>query len=77
MGKHKFNSGRECEHCAGYADSLPKDGNEKFCDTAVRTACHFARFTPDSDFFHHKFCTVDIVQSVCSPPSLCVDASLL
>ena len=30
MGKHKFNSGRVCEHCAGYADSLPKDGNGKF-----------------------------------------------
>ncbi len=27
------------------------------CDTAVRTAGHFARFTPDSDFFHHTFCT--------------------
>ena len=30
MGKHKFNSGRVCEHCAGYADSMPKDGNGKF-----------------------------------------------
>ena len=27
----------------------------------------FARFTPDSDFFHHTFCTVRTVQSVCSP----------
>jgi hypothetical protein len=30
MGKHKFNSGRVCEHCAGYADSMPKDWNGKF-----------------------------------------------
>ena len=37
------------------------------CDTAIRTvhtACHFARFTPDSDFFHHTFCTVHTVHSV-------------
>ena len=30
MSKHKFNSGCDCEHCGGYADSMPKDGNGKF-----------------------------------------------
>ena len=46
---------------------------------SVRTACHFARFTPVSDFFRHTFCTVHTVHSVCSHliiSSLCVDASL-
>ena len=41
----------------------------------VRTADHFARLTPDSDFFHHTFCTVHTVHSVCSHlilPSLSV-----
>ena len=33
---------------------------------SVRTACHFARFTPDSDFFHHTFCMVHTVHTVCS-----------
>ena len=32
----------------------------------VRTASHFVRFTPDSDFFHHTFCTVHTVNSVWS-----------
>ncbi len=37
------------------------------CSTySERTACHFARFTPDSDFFHHTFYTVHTVHSVCS-----------
>ena len=30
MSKHKFNSGLDCEYCAAYADSMPKDGNGKF-----------------------------------------------
>jgi ssDNA-binding Zn-finger/Zn-ribbon topoisomerase 1 len=30
MGKHKFNAGRVCEHCAGHADSLPKKNDGKF-----------------------------------------------
>jgi hypothetical protein len=41
-------------------------GENALCDTAVRTAGHFTRFTPDSDFFHHTFCTVHTVHSVCS-----------
>ena len=36
----------------------------------VRTACHFARFTTDSDFFNHTFCTVYTIQSVCSSHTL-------
>ena len=30
MGKHKFNSGRVCEFCAGHADFLSKGENGKF-----------------------------------------------
>jgi len=44
--------------------------------TLVRTSCHFARFTPDSDFFHHTFCTVRTVHSVCSPFTLEVNPLL-
>ena len=40
--------------------------------TAVPTACHFARFTPDSDFFHHTFFTVYTVHSVWSAFTLVV-----
>ena len=39
---------------------------------SVRTAGHFARFTPDSDFFHHTFCTVHSVCSHLIISSLCV-----
>ena len=35
-----------------------------FSTYSLCTACHFARFTPDSDFFHHTFCTVHTVHSV-------------
>ena len=41
---------------------------------SVRTAGHFARFTPDSDFFHHTFCTVHTVHTIWSsyhPFTLC------
>jgi hypothetical protein len=30
MGKHKFNSGRICEFCAGDANSLARDENGRF-----------------------------------------------
>ena len=33
---------------------------------SVRTACHFARFTPVQTSFLHTFCTVHTVHSVCS-----------
>jgi len=39
----------------------------------LRTAGHFARFTPDSDFFHHTFCTVHTVHTVCSLFTLVVN----
>ena len=45
-------------------------------DTSVRTACHFARFTPDLDFFHHTFFTVHAVHSVSSAQSLVVNPLL-
>ena len=43
----------------------------------VRTAGHFARFTPNSDFFHHTFCTVHTVHIVCSPFTLVVNPLLI
>jgi len=46
------------------------------CDTSVRTSCHFARLTPDTDFFHHTSCTVHTVHSVCSPHTLVVNPLL-
>jgi hypothetical protein len=46
------------------------------CYTSVRTAGHFARYTPDSDFFLHTFCTVHTVHTVCSPSTLVVNPLL-
>ena len=42
----------------------------------VRTAGHFARFTPVSDFFYHTFCTLHTVHIVCSPFTLVVSPLL-
>jgi hypothetical protein len=64
-------------HCAymfWLSGRSPK--GEGYCDTAVRTVGHFARFTPDSAFFHHTFCTVHTVHIVCSPFTLVVNPLL-
>ena len=43
------------------------------CSTySARTACRFSRFTPDSDFFPHTFCTAQTSVSVLSLSHLCI-----